>query len=52
MARSYEPDVEGKLTEARIDYLVRPQLEPFGLDRVTLEGPELRLKPSRHCRLA
>jgi two-component system, chemotaxis family, CheB/CheR fusion protein len=47
MARSYELMSKENWTEARIDDLVRPQLEPFGLDRVTLEGPELRLKPKQ-----
>ncbi len=45
MAHSYELLAREDWTEALMGELVRLQLAPFGLDRVTLEGPELRLTP-------
>ncbi len=45
MARSYELLSREAWTEASIDELIRPQVAPFGADRVRLEGPALRLKP-------
>jgi two-component system CheB/CheR fusion protein len=45
MAKSYELLSQENWTEASIDTLVADQLKPFGLDRVALQGPGLRLKP-------
>ncbi len=45
MAQSYELLSRESWTEASIEELIRPQLAPFGGDRVRLEGPTLRLKP-------
>jgi two-component system CheB/CheR fusion protein len=45
MAKSYELLSQENWTETSIGTLVEEQLRPFGLDRVTLKGPRLRLKP-------
>jgi two-component system CheB/CheR fusion protein len=45
MAKSFELLSREHWTEASIDELVRPHLEPFGPERVKLGGPDIRLKP-------
>lgn len=47
MALSYELLSREHWTEALVSELVRPQLLPFGLERVTIDGPDLRLKPKQ-----
>ena len=47
MAHSYELLSRENWTEALIDELMRLQLAPFGLERVALKGPDLRLKPQQ-----
>ena len=45
MARSYELLSRENWTEARIDELARQSLQPFDLERIHLNGPEVMLKP-------
>ncbi|HEY2177314.1 MAG TPA: CheR family methyltransferase, partial [Caulobacteraceae bacterium] len=45
MARSYELLSRENWIGASIDELVRQQLAPFGLERVTFGGPPVKLKP-------
>lgn len=45
MARSYELLSRENWTESSLAELVRTELSPFGFDRVTIEGPEIKLKP-------
>lgn len=47
LALSYELLSREHWTEALVSELVRPQLLPFGLERVTIDGPDLRLKPKQ-----
>jgi two-component system CheB/CheR fusion protein len=47
MARSYELLSRERWTDALIGELVRPQLAPFGLERLDLEGPDVRLGPKQ-----
>ncbi len=47
MARSHELLSRESWTEGALDELVRLQLAPFGLDRITMQGPPLRLKPKQ-----
>jgi len=48
MARAHELLSRESWTDASIEELIRPELEPFGAERVHLKGPALRLKP-RHA---
>jgi two-component system CheB/CheR fusion protein len=45
MARSYELLSRENWTESSLDELVRTELAPFGAERLTIEGPEVCLKP-------
>jgi two-component system CheB/CheR fusion protein len=45
MARSYELLSRENWTESSLAELVRTELSPFGFERVTIEGPEIKLKP-------
>ncbi len=47
MARSHELLSRENWTEGALTDLVRLQLVPFGLGRVTIDGPPLRLKPKQ-----
>ncbi|MGH7025105.1 MAG: CheR family methyltransferase [Caulobacteraceae bacterium] len=47
MARSYELLSRENWTEASVAELARPQVEPFGLERVALRGPDIRLAPKQ-----
>jgi two-component system CheB/CheR fusion protein len=45
MARSYELLSRENWMESSLAELVRTELAPFGSERLTIEGPEVRLKP-------
>jgi len=45
MARSYELLSRESWTRASIEELARQELAPFGLERISLQGPTLYLKP-------
>ncbi|MGH6878744.1 MAG: CheR family methyltransferase [Rhizomicrobium sp.] len=45
MARSYELLSRENWTNAGVHELIGQELAPFGRERITAEGPELRLKP-------
>jgi two-component system CheB/CheR fusion protein len=45
MARSYELLSRENWTESSLAELVRTELAPFGSERLTIEGPDIRLKP-------
>jgi two-component system CheB/CheR fusion protein len=45
MARSYELLTRENWTEALIEDLARPHLEPFGPERYSIDGPKLALNP-------
>ena len=47
MARSYELLSRENWTEASMEELLRQELEPFGMDRVEMTGPPVRLKPKQ-----
>ncbi len=47
MARSYELLSRENWTEASMQELLRQELEPFGMDRVEMHGPAVRLKPKQ-----
>jgi len=47
MAHSYELLSQENWTGAQVDALIAPELAPFGLDRVKLEGPPVKLEPRR-----
>jgi two-component system CheB/CheR fusion protein len=47
MARSHELLSRENWTDGALNDLARLQLAPFGLDRVTIEGPTLRLQPKQ-----
>ena len=47
MARSHELLSRENWTEGALEELVRLQLAPFGLDRITVKGQPLRLKPKQ-----
>ncbi|PWV99842.1 two-component system CheB/CheR fusion protein [Hoeflea marina] len=52
MARAYGLLSRENWKEALIDELVSQEMEPFGLDRVILSGPQFRLRPDRGLSLA
>jgi two-component system CheB/CheR fusion protein len=45
MARSYELVSQENWTESSLRTLVETELAPFGLERLTIEGPAINLKP-------
>ena len=45
MARSYELLSRENWTESSLAELVRTELAPFGPERLTIEGPDVSLKP-------
>ncbi|MET1026213.1 MAG: CheR family methyltransferase, partial [Dongiaceae bacterium] len=45
MARSYELLSRDNWTRASIEELARQELAPFGLERISLQGPSVHLKP-------
>ena len=45
MARSYELLSRENWTESSLAELVRMELAPFGSERLTIEGPDVNLKP-------
>jgi two-component system CheB/CheR fusion protein len=45
LSRSYELLSREHWTEASVAELISPHLEPFGADRVRLDGPDIRLNP-------
>jgi two-component system CheB/CheR fusion protein len=45
MARSYELLSRENWTESSLEELVRTELAPFGLERLSLEGPLVQLRP-------
>jgi two-component system CheB/CheR fusion protein len=45
MANSYELLSRENWTEARIGELLRPELAPFGMERVHADGPAIKLNP-------
>ncbi|HWE47220.1 MAG TPA: CheR family methyltransferase [Caulobacteraceae bacterium] len=47
MAKSYELLARENWTETLMRDLVKPQLAPYGPDRVALNGPQLRLNPKQ-----
>jgi two-component system CheB/CheR fusion protein len=47
MARSYELVARDNWTKAAIQELIEMELSPFGLDRVSMQGPPIDLKPSQ-----
>ena len=47
MARSYELLSRENWTESPLEELVRTELSPFGVERFTLAGPPIRLKPKQ-----
>lgn len=52
MARAYGLLSRESWKEASVDELVRQEMEPFGLDRVSLSGPAFKLRPDRGLSLA
>ena len=52
MSRAYELLSRESWTQARVDELARQELEPFGMERVRLEGPPVTLKPKTALSLA
>jgi two-component system CheB/CheR fusion protein len=47
MARSYELLSRENWTEGSVDELIRTELTPFGLERLSIDGPCLMLKPKQ-----
>ncbi|CAN5255574.1 chemotaxis protein CheB [soil metagenome] len=47
LARSHELLSRERWIEASIEDLVSQELSPFGMDRVSIEGPALRLEPAQ-----
>jgi two-component system CheB/CheR fusion protein len=45
MARAYELVARENWTENSVQELVQTELSPFGLERMTIEGPPIKLKP-------
>ncbi|MBW8814379.1 MAG: PAS domain-containing protein [Caulobacterales bacterium] len=51
MARSYELLSRQHWTDASVEELIRPHLDPFGPERVRFGGPPVRLKPKQSLSL-